>query len=171
LAARPGRFLLGPCGFWGDATGPNPTDRAKNGSKRHLLTDGRGTPLAITHTGANSHDSNQALALVDAIPPIKRSVGRPRRRPDPLYAARAYDAEAKIRRPLRRRGIEPKIARRRAGHGSGWGRLRWYVEATAAWLMLFRRLRGRYEKRDDIHQAFLILGCVLICWNKVLRFC
>ena len=32
------------CG--GDLTGPNPTDRAKRGSKRHLICDGRGVPLA-----------------------------------------------------------------------------------------------------------------------------
>jgi transposase len=45
------------------------------------------------------------------------------------------------------------------------GRWRWVVERTFAWLNQFRRLRIRYEKRADIHQAFLVLGCVLICWN------
>ena len=29
-------------GYRGDQTGPNPTDRAKRGSKRHLICDGRG---------------------------------------------------------------------------------------------------------------------------------
>jgi transposase len=127
--------------------------------------------LAIIHTGANRHDSTQALELVDAIPPIKRPQGRPRRRPEQLYADRAYDFDDKIRQPLRDRGIEPMIAGRGKPHGSGLGAYRWFVEATAAWLMHFRRLRVRYEKRDDIHQAFLILGCVLICWSKILRFC
>ena len=98
-------------------------------------------------------------------------MGRPRKRPDQLYADRAYDYDQKIRTPLKQRGIEPMIARRNEEHGSGLGVRRWFVEATAAWLMLFRRLRVRYEKRDDIHQAFLIIGCVLICSNKVLRFC
>jgi len=51
--------------FWGQQTGPNPTDRAKLGSKRHLICDGRGVPLAIQLTGANRNDSQQALALVD----------------------------------------------------------------------------------------------------------
>ncbi|HUW81295.1 MAG TPA: IS5/IS1182 family transposase, partial [Phycisphaerae bacterium] len=32
-----------------------------------------------------------------------------------------------------------------------------------SWLHQFRRLRIRYERRLDIHQAFLIIGCVLIC--------
>src|SRR5713101_990975 len=56
------------CG--GDQTGPNPTDRAKRGSKRHLICDGRGVPLAVRLTGANRNDSQEALALVDAIPPL-----------------------------------------------------------------------------------------------------
>src|ERR1700694_1044278 len=39
------------------------------------------------------------------------------------------------------------------------------VERTFAWLNQFRRLRVRYEKRADIHEALLVLGSVLICWN------
>jgi transposase len=39
------------------------------------------------------------------------------------------------------------------------------VEGTFAWLNQFRRLRVRYEKRADIHEAFLSLGCALICWR------
>src|SRR6266516_3758534 len=54
-----------------DQTGANPTDRAKRGSKRHLICDGRGIPLAIELTGANCHDSTQALPLLDAIPPLQ----------------------------------------------------------------------------------------------------
>jgi len=33
--------------YGGDQTGPNPTDRAKRGSKRHLICDARGVPLAV----------------------------------------------------------------------------------------------------------------------------
>jgi len=172
LVASPDRLRFGPRSFWGAQTGPNPTDRAKNGSKRHLVTDAKGAPLAIIHTGANCHDSNMAIALIDAIPSIKRPHGRPRRRPDLAQADRAYDFDEKIRRPLRARGIEPVIARRNTEHGSGLGVHCWYVEAAHSWLFHFRRLRVRYEKRDDIHQAFLIIGCALICWNKVLQgFC
>jgi transposase len=57
------------CG--GSKTGPNPTDRAKRGSKGHLLCDGQGVPLAVRLTGANRNDSQEALALVDANPPCK----------------------------------------------------------------------------------------------------
>jgi transposase len=163
--------LLGAGAFWGAKTGPNPTDRGKNGSKRHLIVDGQGTPLAIEHTGANVHDSQMAIALVDGIPPIKQPHGRPRKRPDEVLADRAYDAEEKIRQPLRQRKTKPLIAKRNSGHGSGLGKFRYVVEAAFDWLFNQRRLRVRYEKRDDIHQAFLIIGCFLICWRRIMKFC
>jgi len=163
--------LLGTGAFWGARTGPNPTDRGKNGSKRHVVCDGQGIPLAIAHTGANVHDSQEAVNLIDAIPPIKRPGGGRRKRPDKAYADRAYDAEEQIRVPLRRRGIEPVIAKRNTEHGSGLGKHRCVVEWIFAWLFQYRRLRVRYEKRDDIHTAFLTIGCLLICWNRVTRFC
>lgn len=79
-------------GFWGLQTGPNPTDRAKLGSKRHVICDGRGIPLAIQVTGANRNDSQQALALVDAIPLLQGKRGRRRHRPDCVFRRRGYDA-------------------------------------------------------------------------------
>lgn len=163
--------LFGTSPFWGTKTGPNPTDRGKNGSKRHLIVDGQGTPLAIEHTGANVHDSEMAIALVDGIPPIKQPRGRPRRRPDEVLADRAYDAEEKIRKPLRQRKTKPLIAKRYTKNGSGLGKFRYVVEAAFDWLFNQRRLRVRYEKRDDIHQAFLIIGCFLICWRRITQFC
>ena len=44
---------------------------------------------------------------------------------------------------------------------------RWVVERTLAWLNQFRRLRVRYDKRADIHEAFLSLGCAMICWQSL----
>jgi transposase len=163
--------LLSAGAFWGAKTGPNPTDRGKNGSKRHLIVDGQGTPLAIEHTGANVHDSEMAITLVDGIPPIKQPQGRPRRRPDEVLADRAYDAEEKIRQPLRQRKTKPLIAKRNNQNGSGLGKFRYVVEAAFGWLFNQRYLRVRYEKRDDIHQAFLIIGCFLICWRRIMEFC
>jgi len=45
------------------------------------------------------------------------------------------------------------------------------IERTLSWLNRFRRLKVRYERREDIHQAFLDLGCALICWRYVQRLC
>lgn len=134
------------------------------------MVDGRGTPLAIAITAANRHEITQAEAMVDAVPAVSGKLGRPRRRPDKLHADKAYDS-AQFRHELRRRGIQPRIARRGIDSSERLGRFRWVAERTFAWLNQFRRLRVRHERRKDIHDAFLKLGCVLICWKAVIRFC
>ena len=149
-------------GFGGAKVGPNPTDRGKNGSKHHVITDGNGIPLAAMLTGANRNDVTQLLPLVDAIPPIAGHVGHPRFRPDRVQGDRGYDS-APHRRALRARGIIPVLGRRLTPHGSGLGVYRWVVERTLSWLHQFRRLRIRWERRADIHEAFLTLGCIRIC--------
>ena len=146
----------------GGSTGPSPVDRARNGSKHHLLVDATGIPLAWTLTGGNRNDITQLIPLVDRVPPVRGRVGRPRRRPDRVTADRAYDHKPQ-RRELRKRGISAEIARRQTEHGSGIGRYRWVVERTFAWLHQFKRLLVRYDRRADIHEAFLAIGCSLIC--------
>lgn len=156
--------------FWGEQTGPNPTDRRKLGCKHHIVTDGQGIPLAFTVTGANRHDVTQLVALIDAIPPVRGKAGRPKRRPRYVVADRAYHS-APHEAELSERGIGAFIARRNSSHGSGLGILRWVVERTISWLHQFRRLRVRYERRVDIHKAFLALGCICICFNYLNDFC
>jgi transposase len=102
------------------------------------------------------------IPLVDAIPSVRGRRGRPRRRPRSRYGDRAYHSR-NSRGDLRRRCIQAKIAWPKSGHGSGLGKKRWVVERTIAWLHQYRRLRIRYERRDDIHEAFLAIGCSLIC--------
>jgi transposase len=146
----------------GEKTGQNPTDRRKPGSKHHVLTDANGVPLNAILTGANRHDVTQLLPLVDGVPPVGGKPGHPKQRPDALYADRAYDSQPH-RRELRKRGIEPYLARRNTEHGSGLGVYRWVSERTLSWLHQFRRLRIRFDRRADIHQAFLTLAQSLIC--------
>ena len=154
----------------GGETGPNPTDRRKLGSKHHLITDAQGIPLAAILTGANRHDVTQLLPLVEAIPAIRGQRGRPRQRPDQVHGDRAYDSEPH-RRALRLLRIVPVLAQRFTEHGSGLGIYGWVVERTLAWLHQFRRLRTRYERRADIHEAFLSLGCSLICLRRMNSLC
>ena len=149
----------------GEAVGPNPTDRGKPGSKHHLLTDRNGVPLAVVLTAANVHDSKVFEELVDAVEAIKLTGrGRPRKRPEKLHADKAYDYP-RCRQFLRKRGIKARIARRGVESSEKLGRHRWVVERTFSWRCRFRRLAIRYERRADIHQAFLDLACSLICWN------
>ncbi|MFE2873314.1 IS5 family transposase [Embleya sp. NPDC059259] len=154
----------------GPKSGPSPVDRARPGSKHHVLVEGRGIPLAVSLTGGNRNDVTQVVPLLAKVPNVRGRVGRPRRRPDSLYGDRGYDHN-KYRRLVWARGTKPVIARRGQPHGSGLGRVRWVVERTISWLHGFRRLRIRWERRDDIHEAFLGLAVCLITHRHVKRLC
>ncbi len=147
-AARPARLCqrhqLGSCGGGqrqrpgkkgGEETGPNPTDRGKPGSKRHILVDANGIPLALRIPPANRHDRKLLGALVDAAPAIRQCADRLRRRPAKLHADKGYDF-AHCRRALRQRAIIPWIARRSVESSERLGRYRWVVERTLAWVLL-----------------------------------
>jgi len=86
--------------------------------------------------------------------------------PGKLHADKAYDA-AHCRESLAKRAILSRIARRKVESSEKLGRYRWVVERTFAWLNRFRRLRVRYERRADIHLAFLLLACSLICVKRL----
>lgn len=117
-------------------------------------------------TGGNRNDVTQLVPLLDAVPPVRGRVGRPRRRPEKVIGDRGYDHD-KYRRLVCQRGIKPVIARRGTEHGSGLGCHRWVVERTLSWLHQFRRLLVRFDRRADMHEAFLRLGCCLICWRRL----
>jgi transposase len=131
--------------------GPNPTDKGKSGIKRYVVLDRRGIPLSVMMSAANINDSMLFEEPLDSIEPIKRPKGRPRRRPENLHADKAYD-DKKCARTLR------ELARKIVESSQKLGRHRWVVEWALAWLAKFRRLTIRYERRDDIHEAFVLLG-------------
>jgi transposase len=161
------RLLPGQRG--GALTGPNPTDRGKPGSKRHVLVDAGGVPLALVLTPANVHDCTVLGPVLDAVPPVRQCAGRPRKRPGKLHADKAYDF-ARWRQACRRRGITPRIARRRVESSGRLGRHRWVAERTLAWFARFRRLAVRYKRRADILEAFYHLAAALICLRFVARW-
>jgi DDE family transposase len=123
-------------------------------------------PPATILTGGNRNDVAQLVPLIQAIPPIRGERGRPRRRARHRYADRGYDHET-YRDQVRAPQITPHIARRGTEHGSALGVHRWIVEGTLALLHWLRRLRIRRGCRDDVHQAFLTLGCAIICRRRL----
>jgi transposase len=146
-----------------EGSGKNPTDRGRPGVKQHVLVDAKGIPLAADVTPANVPEIKELLPLADSCgPPDER--GRPRRRPQKLYGDRAYDSQPH-REELQERGVEPNLAKRRAGHGSGLGVYRWVVERTISWLHGFRKLRLVTEKTLQMQFAFFDLALALICFR------
>lgn len=126
--------------------------------------------MAVLLTGANVHHSRLLEPLLDAVRAVAGRPGRPRRRPTKLHADKGYNYR-RCRVACRVRGIQPRIARRGIESRTRLGRHRWVVERSCAWLNRFRRLAVRYERRADIHLAFLTLGRALITMGFVRRFC
>jgi Transposase DDE domain len=151
----------------GETTGKDPTNRSKLGTKRNVVVDRNGLPLALTVAGSDVHDSKMLEETVDAIPQTRLAHpcrGRPRKRPVKLHADKGYDYP-RCQRASRKRGIIPRIARPSIESSA---RLWWYrydVERTLCWLNRLRRLRIGFERRADMHQACLSPGCALICFR------
>jgi transposase len=130
------------------------------------VVDRQGIPLAILLTAANVNETTMLERTIDAIRPIKGPAGRPRKRPDKLHADKGYESK-KNKAALRKRGIASRIARKGVESKQKLGRHRWVVERTHSWMNRYRRLKVRYERRADIHEAFLTISCALICFKLV----
>src|ERR671926_432009 len=73
----------------GKKTGPNPTDRAKGGTKRSLLTEANGIPVGLAIAGANVNDFKLLRETVASVP-----ISRPkptRQKPQNLCLDKGYD--------------------------------------------------------------------------------
>jgi hypothetical protein len=108
----------------------------------------------------------QLLPLVEKIPAIGGKPGAPLRKPRSVMGDRGYDSDPH-RMALSGRNVGTEIARRRSRHGSGLGVSRYVAEQTIALMHQFRRLKMRYDKRDDIHEAFMTIAEAVICWRRL----
>jgi IS5 family transposase len=120
----------------------------------------------VTLTAASEHDSVQFEGLLAALPAVKQRFGYRRKRPDKVHADKGYDY-ARCRRFLSGRGIRVRIARRGRESRDRLGRHRWVVERSLAWLARYRKLTIRYERKPEIHVAFLTLACALVCLGRL----
>jgi transposase len=137
-----------------------------------VLTDAGGAPLVVQTVAANQADVTTLLPLVVEMPAVAGKPGRPKRKPARLIADKGFDCQP-LRDILRWLGIEPLLPKRGEAE-RGLGIFRWVVERTISWLHQFRRLRIRWDRRPEIHQAFLSLAAATICyrlWNNQYQFC
>jgi transposase len=146
-------------------------DRAKNGCKRHVICDPAGVPLLVECTPANVRDEAPFLAMLDALPPVKRPKGPPRYKPSRAMGDAGYGFAHIIREVVRRRILPLLAPRGKPGkpvtHGSGLGTVRYVVERTIGWLANFRRIAQCYERTGEHWQALNELACCVVCAGKL----
>jgi putative transposase len=165
--AMDGVITKAPLG--GEATGPSPVDRAKAGTKRSVLSDGRGAPLAVVAAGANVPDQTLALETVDST-----AIERPEKRVyrvHHLSLDAGYNSAAVIT-GLRERDYllhlrPPARTKLEVAPGKRHPARRWIVERTHAWHNKFRRLLVRWEKKLEHYYAMIDLASVLIIWRLI----
>jgi transposase len=151
----------------GEKTGPNPTDRAKKGVKRSLLTEGSGVPVGLAIDGANRHDCKMTKATIKSIP-VKRPKPTKRKKQG-MCLDKGYDS-GEVRdlvkafgytAHIRSRGEEAQAIK----HEAGFKARRWVVERTHSWMNRFRRILTRWEKKPENYLALLHFVCAIITFR------
>jgi putative transposase len=158
--------------FGGAATGANPTDRGKRGTKRSTLSEGHGLPIAIVVAGANVPDMKLAAPTLDAL-----VVERPdptAAQPQHLCLDAGYDYDLPRYAAEQRRfvaHIRPRGEDRANARSTDPLKRprRWVVERLHSWLNRSRRLLVRWEKLDRTYLAFVHLACALLCFQQCAR--
>ena len=172
-----GSLHKAPCG--GEGTGPNPTDRGKNGGKWSVATDRWGIPLGWTIEGANRNDSILLAPTLEAV------AGRGLLTDvETLHLDKGYDSEATrtrcaeagltdVVRAKKRRTGEAKAKKERTvkpqakkPHTLG---MRWPVEPTNSWISNFGQLRRNTDRFRAQRLGQIALAVALILTVKLVK--
>ncbi len=160
---------LGKARSGGDQIGPNPTDRAKNGTKKSALTDAAGGPLSIVIAPANVNDHKLLEATIEAM-----VIERPEpteQSPQNLCLDKAYDNKLS-REVVKKHGYKDHIRRIGEEKLDQKGKKkhparRYVVERTLAWLSKCRGLLVRYERKSENYLAQLQFACALLWYRRL----
>lgn len=159
--------VMGKSRFEGGARGPNPTDRAKMGTKKSVIVEQDGGPLGAVIAGANVNDNKLLAQTIEAI-----VIPRPDAEalPQNLCLDKGYDnptGEAACAAA----GYVPHIRRIGEEKLDSWGQKthparRWVVERTLAWLQKCRALLIRYDKHATNYLGLIQLACALLWYRR-----
>jgi putative transposase len=162
-----GAITKAPLG--GDATGTNPVDRAKSGTKRSILVEAKGIPLAIEVGPAQRHDVKMLAATLDGIVVERPAVSEEKKQHLCLDKAYAGEGSQQTGQERNYQVHVPDKANAKQKRKRTPGRRkarRWVVEVTHSWLNRFRRLLVRWEKKKANYLSLLYFACAIICWRK-----
>jgi len=161
-----------------EATGATPTDRgqAGTGTKRHVLTEGKGVPVAVLISEATRTARKKLAALLDAVV-LERPCPQEDRAgtlEEHLTLDRGYD-DAICRQHATDRGdIVPIPPQARAapplpapGAPARYPARHWVVEVSHAWLNRFRRLLIRWEKQAANSLGVIQVAICLRIYRKL----
>ena len=139
------------------------------GTKRNVLTDGRGVPLSVVVSGANRHDVKMLPDVLDAVV-IARPPFTPEA-PQNLCADAGYVGK-KAHAQIEERGYVPHVRPRgeemdEKAKNPEYKPRRWVVEVCHSWFNRFRKLLVRFEKTDRSYMALVMIAAAIIAYRKV----
>lgn len=138
------------------------------GTKRSILVESRGIPLAVVISGANTHDVKLLEKTLDAVVITRPEVSE--RAPQHLCADAGY-AGNPAAEAISKRAYKPHVRSRgqeKAEKQEGKKARRWVVEVTFSWFNRFRKLLVRWEKKEQNYLALLHFACAFIVWRKLI---
>ena len=151
----------------GKKTGPNPTDRAKKGTKRVVLTEAHGIPMGVAVAGANCNDFKLTRQAIEAV-----LLPRPRpskEHPQGLCVDKGFVCQEvrevarefsfTLHVPLEKKGAQ-KVKRKARAKAR-----RWVVERTHSWLNRYRGILVRWCKKAENYLGMLHLAFAVIAWR------
>ena len=139
------------------------------GTKRSVLTDEKGLPLAVVLSGANTHDVKLLEETLEHIVVLRPEPDE--EHPQNLCLDAGYTGSGeKVQEHgytphIRPRGEEKKELERNPEFHAR----RWVVEVTHSFLNRFRKLLVRFEKKSANYLALIQFACAVIVWRKILH--
>jgi len=155
-----GSLTKAPLG--GEATGPNPTDRRKLGTKRSILADADGIPIGLAVGPANMHDVNLFEKTICSKPKNLRFEDDQK-----ICTDKGYDSE-KVRSVIVTYFYLPYGRSKNPCEDVSNEQYRWVVERTFSWINRFRRILIRWEKKLQNYVAMLQMAFVVIILQKLI---
>lgn len=159
-----GCLVKAPCG--GEAAGPSPVDRGKQGTKRSLLTDAVGIPLGCVVAPANRHDSPLLRSSLERLGRFEHRFGVGLPAQITVHLDAGYDS-IKTRALLDELGCDAVISTKGFPLQAG---ARWVVERTNSWHNRgFKKLAICTERRARVIEAFIALANAIIIIRRLIR--
>ena len=138
------------------------------GTKRSVLTDEKGLPLAVVLSGANTHDVKLLEETLDHIVLLRPEPDEEHSQNLCLDAGYTGSGDAVEQRNyiphIRPRGEERKELERNPDFRAR----RWVVEVTHSFFNRFRKLLVRFEKKAANYMALIQFACAVIVWRKLI---
>jgi transposase len=154
-----------PCG--GQAAGPSPVDRRKQGLKRSVAVEAGGIPLAAVPAPANHRDDGLLAATLDAATTNAAAAVGPLPETLTVHLDAGYDYQP-CRQVLAARAMVGEIATRGIPAPIQAGR-RWVIERTHAWGNQYGKLRWCTERRRPVVEFWLALANAAIVCGRLVR--